>query len=92
VVQVITALIDFGMNLEDAVALPRIGDDQTDLIIYEDRIPPETICELEKMGHPVEGYGDWNRIMGSVNGCMILPDGTFQGVADPRRDGLAVGL
>ena len=50
------------------------------------------IAELEAMGHPTYGYDDWNRIMGSVNSCMILPDGTFQGVADPRRDGLAVGL
>ncbi|MBR4861287.1 MAG: gamma-glutamyltransferase [Firmicutes bacterium] len=92
VVQVIVNLIDFGMNLEDAVGAPRIGDDQTDLIIYESRIPEETISKLEEMGHPTYGYDDWNRIMGSVNSCMILPDGTFQGVADPRRDGLAVGL
>ena len=92
VVQVIVNLIDFGMNLEDAVGTPRIGDDQTNLIIYESRIPEETIAKLEEMGHPTYGYDDWNRIMGSVNSCMILPDGTFQGVADPRRDGLAVGL
>ena len=92
VVQVIVNLIDFGMNLEEAVGAPRIGDDQTNLMIYESRIPAETIAELEAMGHPTYGYDDWNRIMGSVNSCMILPDGTFQGVADPRRDGLAVGL
>lgn len=92
VVQVIVNLIDFGMNLEEAVGAPRIGDDQTDLIIYESRIPEETIAKLKEMGHPTYGYDDWNRIMGSVNSCMILPDGTFQGVADPRRDGLAVGL
>ena len=78
--------------MEEAVALPRIGDDQTDLIIYESRIPTETIAALEKMGHPTRCYGDWHRIMGSVNGCFILPNGTFLGVADPRRDGLAMGL
>ena len=92
VVQVITALVDFGMDLENAVGFPRIGDDQTDLIIYEDRIPEETIAKLQQMGHPTRSYGDWNRIMGSVNSCMILQDGSFHGVADPRRDGLAVGL
>ena len=91
-VMVISAIIDHGMGLEEAVALPRIGDDQTDLIIYESRIPTETIAALEKMGHPTRCYGDWHRIMGSVNGCFILPDGTFLGVADPRRDGLAMGL
>ena len=92
VVQVIVNLIDFGMNLKDAVGFPRIGDDQTDLLIYESRIPAETIAALEAMGHPTYAYDDWNRIMGSVNSCMILSDGTLQGVADPRRDGLAMGL
>lgn len=92
VVQVIVNLIDFGMNLEEAVAAPRIGDDQTDLLIYESRIPEETIAKLEELGHSTYQYDDWHRIMGSVNSCMILDGGSFQGVADPRRDGLAVGL
>ena len=92
VVQVISKMIDHGMNLEDAIGSPRIGDDHTDRIIYESRIPAETIEKLQAMGHPVKGYDDWNRIMGSVNGCAILPDGTIVGAADPRRDGLAMGL
>lgn len=92
VVQVISKMIDHGMTLEEAVSSPRIGDDQTDKIIYESRIAPEVIEKLKEMGHPVFAYDDWNRIMGSVNGCVILPDGTIEGAADPRRDGLAMGL
>ena len=92
VVQVISKMIDHGMTLEEAVGSPRIGDDQTDLMIYESRIAPEIIEKLKEMGHPVKAYDDWNRIMGSVNGCVILPDGTIEGAADPRRDGLAMGL
>ena len=70
----------------------RIGDDQTDPMIYESRIAPEVIEKLKEMGHPVKAYDDWNRIMGSVNGCVVLLDGTIEGAADPRRDGLAMGL
>lgn len=92
VVQVISKLIDHGMSLEDAVNSPRIGDDQTDLIIYETRIPANTIQQLEAMGHPVKAYDDWHRIMGSVNGCVVLENGIIAGAADPRRDGLAMGL
>ena len=92
VVQVISKMIDHGMTLEEAVGSPRIGDDQTDLMIYESRIAPEVIEKLKEMGHPVKAFDDWNRIMGSVNGCVILPDGTIEGAADPRRDGLAMGL
>ena len=64
-------------SLEEAIALPRIGDDHTDLIIYEDRIPPKTIERLKAMGHPVQAYPGWHRIMGSVNGCVLLEDGTL---------------
>ena len=92
VVQVISKMIDHGMTLEEAVGSPRIGDDQTDLMIYESRIAPEVIEKLKEMGHPVKAFDDWNRIMGSVNGCVVLPDGTIEGAADPRRDGLAMGL
>ena len=92
VVQVISNLIDHGMTLEEAIATPRIGDDQTDLIIYESRIAPETIAALQAMGHPVRAYEDWHRIMGSVNCCLMQEDGTILGAADPRRDGLAMGL
>lgn len=92
VVQVISNLIDFGMTLEEAIAAPRIGDDQNDLFIYESRIVPETIAVLQAMGHTVQAYDDWNRIMGSVNGCMVLSDGSLAGAADPRRDGFALGL
>ena len=91
-VQVISKIIDHGMGLEDAIASPRIGDDQRDLLIYEGRIPAETIAALEQMGHPTQGHDDWHRVMGSVNGCVILEDGTLVGAADPRRDGLALGL
>lgn len=91
VVQVISKLIDHGMNLEEAIGSPRIGDNEKDLIIYETRIPESTMDKLRQMGHPTKVYGDWDRIMGSVNGCAILPDGTITGAADPRRDGLAVG-
>jgi len=44
------------------------------------------------MGHPVRAYEDWHRIMGSVNCCLMQEDGTILGAADPRRDGLAMGL
>lgn len=91
-VQVISKMLDHGMSLEDAIASPRMGDNQMDLLIYETRIPESVIEELKRMGHPVQAYSDWDRIMGSVNGCVILDDGTLIGAADPRRDGLALGV
>ena len=63
-----------------------------DEIIYESRIPEETVAALQAMGHRTRAYPDWDRVMGAVNSVAILPDGTLAGAADPRRDGLAVGI
>ncbi len=92
VVQVISKLIDHGMSLEEAVNSPRIGDNEQDLLIYESRISPETIAALEQMGHKTRAFDDWHRIMGSVNGVLLAQNGAIVGAADPRRDGLAVGI
>ena len=92
VVQVISKLIDHGMDIETAVNSPRFGDDIMDEIIYESRIPEETIRTLQAMGHRTRAYGDWDRIVGAVNSAAILPDGSLEGAADPRRDGLALGM
>ncbi len=80
------------MDLESAVNSPRFGDDIADCIICEDRVPPQTIEALQAMGHKVRLYPGWDRIMGAVNSAAFLPDGTLAGAADPRRDGLAVGI
>ncbi|MBR0517897.1 MAG: gamma-glutamyltransferase, partial [Firmicutes bacterium] len=92
VVQVISKIVDHGMDLESAVNSPRFGDDIADCIICEDRVPPQTIEALQAMGHKVRLYPGWDRIMGAVNSAAFLPDGTLAGAADPRRDGLAVGI
>ena len=79
-------------DIESAVNSPRFGDDILDEIIYESRIPEETIAALQAMGHRTRAYPDWDRIAGAVNSVAILPDGTLAGAADPRRDGLAIGI
>ncbi len=92
VVQVISKLVDHGMDLESAIASPRFGDDDMNKLIYESRIAPEIIAQLEAMGHPVKAFPDWDRVMGAVNAVVYLPCGRLKGAADPRRDGLAMGI
>lgn len=92
VAQVISKIIDHGMSLEEAINSPRMGDHLSDTIIYETRIPESTMDTLRAMGHKTFAYPDWDRIMGAVNGVKYEDDGTISGAADPRRDGLAVGI
>jgi len=44
------------------------------------------------LGHEIEMIEAWSRGVGGAQGIMIDREhGTFQGGADPRRDGFALG-
>jgi gamma-glutamyltranspeptidase/glutathione hydrolase len=96
--QVYTALIDYGLDIQQAVEAPRwlagrfsLGDPR-DLLNMEGRFPPATIAELERRGHPVNRWEPWNERAGHAHGITIDPaSGALVGGADPRSDGAAIG-
>ena len=83
VLQVVLNLMEFEMNVAQAVASPRIHHQWLpDLLLVESGFSQDTLNILEKKGHKLrEG-----RTMGSVQ--AILKEGNyFYGAADPRRPG-----
>lgn len=90
-VQIIVNLIDFDMNLAEAISAKRIfGRWRSDEIYLEkDGVTKDTKELLEKMGHKVE-VTDWR-----CNTMCIAVDGDknlYYGVADPRSlNGIAIG-
>ena len=98
-VQVLVNLIDFGLNLQDAIAAPRFRwvDDVGDplpaaAIRMESRLPAATRDAMIARGYVVEPLGAWSMRVGGVQG--ILSDrttGWIGGAADPRRNGYAIG-
>jgi gamma-glutamyltranspeptidase len=100
--QLITGVLDFGLNPAEAVEAPRWRHLQSptestiphtcdDALNLEDRLPLATVRRLEAMGHPVRLIGPWEA-MGSA--MLIAHDpqtGVLHGAADPRRDGYALG-
>lgn len=95
VAQVISNVIDFDMDIQDAISAPRIhaGSDWTtsdETIMIETRIDKSVIEGLKTLGHPVLETGDWMDYP-CVQAVEMLEDGTLRGGADPRRDGKAVG-
>ena len=92
VAQVVSNLIDRRLPLEDAIGAPRVGDETSDTIIYEDRYPQSTLDVLASYGHRLRRYDGWDRVLGCVNAVQYMPDGTLSGAADPRRDGFAAGI
>lgn len=87
--QVIMNVIDHGLNIQSAVAAPRIHHQWLpDEIRIEEGFSPETIQVLEEKGHTV----NQKAAMGAIQSIMVR-DGVMYGGADPRRStSLAKGL
>jgi gamma-glutamyltranspeptidase/glutathione hydrolase len=96
--QAYVAMIDFGQDIQQALAGPRwlsgrfgLGEAR-DTLHIEARFPEGTIDELERRGHPVDRWGDWNELAGHAHGITVDPTtGTLAGGFDPRSDGAAAG-
>jgi len=100
--QVITHLVDFDMNVAQAVEAPRWRNTHSptesnfphicdDLLYVENRLSPKVLAGLESKGHQLEVIGPW-QASGSEVMIQIDPDeGAIKGAADPRRDGYAIG-
>ena len=89
VMQVITKVIDHGMDIQDAIDAVRMHDDFGTLIL-ERRVPESVIEALEAMGHKLNTGEEWFTFP-CVQACERKDDGTLKGAADPRRDGKAMG-
>jgi len=92
-VQVLVNVIDFRMDIQRAVAAPRLlhggptrlALSPPALVKAEDRIAPETLAALAARGFTVQRMPDDE---GSVNGVLRDPaTGLLYGGADPRRWG-----
>ena len=89
VLQVISNMIDFKMNLASALSMPRIHHQYLpDTLWMEQGFSPDTISLLQHMGHRVKA----SRAAGRVQSVAI--EGSLQqGASDPRSiDGAAIGV
>ena len=93
----LTRLIDFGYDAQQAIEAPRWlmgrtwGMESRDLWL-ESRISDETARELRLRGQPVKIVGQWDGTLGHAQAIRIdRKNGLFEGGADPRGDGAAMG-
>jgi gamma-glutamyltranspeptidase / glutathione hydrolase len=89
VLQVVTDVIDRGLELAAAVSAPRVHNQwMPDLVFAEAGLPDELIAALQARGDKVMV----RRLPTSANSILVGPSG-FVGAADPRtRGALAVGF
>ena len=96
--QAYVAMIDFGLNIQQAIESPRwlsgrfaLGEPR-DLLNIEGRYPQSTLQELERRGHQLNRWEAWNELAGHAHGITIDPaSGARWGGSDPRSDGAAIG-
>ena len=87
VLEVLVNLIDFKMNVADAVDAPRFHHQwKPDQLQVERSFSPDTLAQLRSMGHTVEVVPQQGQVA-----AIVLEDGWLQGAADPRTEGTARG-
>jgi gamma-glutamyltranspeptidase/glutathione hydrolase len=87
VLEVIVNVLDFGMNVQDAVNWPRFHHQwMPDELRMEPGYSPDTVALLEKRGYTVKP--------GSAQGevaAIGFNNGWLEGAPDPRTEGTAEG-
>jgi gamma-glutamyltranspeptidase / glutathione hydrolase len=93
-VQVAINLINFNMNVQEALEVPRYRILGGRRVALERAIPHEVRRALEAMGHELMPYGEIPPGTPYGGGQAILIDhqrGVLQGGSDHRKDGCAIG-
>ena len=89
VMQVMLNVIDFGMNIQDAIDFPRVHHQwKPDQLDIERGISPDTLALLKKAGYPIEEAKP--TVIARVE-AILLSDGWLQGGHDERGPGKAAG-
>ncbi|WP_339177015.1 gamma-glutamyltransferase [Paenibacillus sp. FSL H8-0317] len=93
---VLTGVLDYRLNIQEAISLPRwvygrTWGEEGDTMRVENRYHDDVCATLAQWGHNVEARAPWDGIMGQSQGIVIREDGMISGAADPRGDGMAIG-
>jgi gamma-glutamyltranspeptidase / glutathione hydrolase len=91
--QMVANLIDFDMDIQQAIAAPRISFASPDALVVESDIPQSTRNALSALGHNVRVD---EQGLGNAHSLTIEYDSAgkpvqFTGGADPRGEGAAAG-
>jgi len=89
VFQTIVNILEFGLSTEDAVNKPKFHHQWLpDELFLEKGFPADTKVKLETMGYTIKERSS----IGRTEVIKVLPDGTFEAVADIRGDDSAEGF
>ncbi len=88
---ILSNIIDYDMDIQEAINAPRINQYAQGDLKVEDRIPESVLDELREMGHGIDIRGEYDAYFGGAQGITIdSQSGEIHAGADPRRDGKAL--
>lgn len=83
VMQTILNVVDFGLDLPEAIAAPRMSQRNTSNTSAEPSWDADIIAALEARGHTFSESSE----IGAATGIIFFEDGTVTAVAEPERRG-----
>ncbi len=100
--QVLSNIVDFGMDVQEAVEAPRFCGysfplspwphrEYPNRLEIEGRVSQELVDSLRDKGHQVEVVGPWGVRNGFTPIMVDAETGMFHGGADPRKESVTLG-
>ncbi len=100
--QTLCNIIDFGMNVQEAVEAPRFcgysfpqspwpHEEYPNLLETEGRMGQDVVDALNDRGHQVKVIGPWGVPNGFTPILVNPEDGVYHGGADPRKESVMLG-
>jgi len=86
VVKAIVAVLDWGLDIQTAVALPNFANRNGATEIEADTPLAALVPALQSLGHEIR----ITPMVSGLHGIVVTPGG-LEGGADPRREGIALG-
>jgi gamma-glutamyltranspeptidase/glutathione hydrolase len=90
VAKVLVGTMDWGLNVQQAIALPNFGSRNGPTELEERRFPPSVVDALKARGHSVR-LTEQNSGLHGIQRLSIHGQDYWFGGADPRREGVAKG-
>lgn len=87
--QLLVSLLDYGLDVQSAVDLPRFWWEEGRRVVIESGVPEATCAMLSEWGHDVVRRD--HRGIGGAQIIAALGNGVWVAGSEPRQDGCAIG-